>query len=95
MAAGFERGADVFHAQRFDTEERAQAELLVARCGAEERIFIFERRMRIIALSAMIENQSVAGDIRMSVVALVAAFNESAQSARWFNQVPRRSCHRR
>ena len=37
VAARFERGRDVFHAERLDAEKRAEAEPLVARNGAEQQ----------------------------------------------------------
>ena len=36
MAARFERGRDVLHAERFDAEERTEAEAFVARDGTQQ-----------------------------------------------------------
>ena len=37
MAARFERGGDVFHAQRLDAEERPEPEAFVARHGPQQQ----------------------------------------------------------
>ena len=37
VAAGFERGADVLHPERFDSEERTEAEAFVAGHGPQQQ----------------------------------------------------------
>jgi hypothetical protein len=45
VAPRFERGRDVFHAERFDAEERTEAEPLVRRDGAKQQNIHASRRM--------------------------------------------------
>ena len=48
VAARFERGRDVLHAERLDAEERAETEALVARNRTQQQdLHVAERRVNV------------------------------------------------